>query len=316
MRETRIFYFEIRLKGILDGMSGESSSKRPSLKSKDAGATSPMKSPGHPKAKKTITSQGAASATRLHPGGPPLPPMSPRPHRKRSNSLPNSKIILSPAKSTPEVANAGTPSSHLQSTDDKVLPRAVSLGTRMRQRKKSIGNIGDQVKGFRQFKNFVESKILSKSSQDIDQEGAASGATSPAGAQPPPALPGGGSGSSASGEGPPSARAAAGAGDTKTLSARDYFTRRSSRTSFSEFDPLAPTATTQKSSSAGQQQLGLRSAASDATSSVALAGGEPFQSATTAAAASKAKSATVEDPDTELPDSSQLSKGKSMPSLR
>jgi hypothetical protein len=134
-------------------------------------------------------------------------------HRKRSNSAPSPPAKIYELKVA--AASTAVPELRLGDEDeDNKIMRAVTLGSGakgMRQRKKSISGLGDGSK-FKNFKNFVESKIMSKSTQDMEE------------------LEVGGVGEQ--GHGGSSTLGGLTAGSL----ARDIFKRRSSRTSVFEFD--------------------------------------------------------------------------------
>ncbi len=120
--------------------------------------------------------------------------------------------------------------------------RATSLGGKGGRRKKSLISTGMEVTRLKHFKSFVESKILSKSDRSL-AGGEGDEATTPTGesaaksgldGQPPRSTP-----------------------SSLSTATRDYFKRRSSRSSFTELDPLSsPTKAVPHSSS---QQMGASS---------------------------------------------------------
>ena len=132
--------------------------------------------------------------------------------RKRSRSVPNMQVKIDEKKGTEESKTAAEGKLDPTSGGVRVV-RAASMDTsRAKGRKKSLAGGGSGgSSGFKHFKNFVESKILSKSSHDVVVNGSAA------------------DGSSCVGTG--GLRATSG-------SAKDSFQRRSSRTSVTEFDPL------------------------------------------------------------------------------
>ena len=113
--------------------------------------------------------------------------------------------------------------------------RAASLGAK--RRKKSIIGTGLEVSKLKHFKSFVESKILSKSDRTL--VGAGGGGADGGG--------GGSSGRVATDSsnlllrrrGVPTSTS--GSSLATAANAKDNFLRRSSRTSFTDFDPSAPT---------------------------------------------------------------------------
>ena len=179
-------YLIRRLKGILNNMAGD-----------DDIATSVMQRSSR-KGTAGADTRAASKRQSQH--------ESRKRKRKRSRSVPNMQVKIAEKKATEEskVAAEGKLEPSLR------IVRAASMETsRAKGRKKSLAGGGSS--GFKHFKNFVESKILSKSSHDVVVNGSAAE---------------GGSSVGTSG-----LRATGG-------SAKDSFQRRSSRTSVAEFDPL------------------------------------------------------------------------------
>ena len=148
--------------------------------------------------------------------------------RRRCHSMPMPKLA---AKEKIESSKESDKENNARKSEDEELllakesahiARASSLGKR---RKKSIIGSGlQEVSKLRNFKTFVESKILSKSDRCLDDSSAIAVVRGHAGEELPLI-------SSASTS---EVKAGGGGGG---LSAKDKFKRRSSRTSFSDFDP-------------------------------------------------------------------------------
>ena len=197
-------YLIRRLKGILDNMAGDDDNA-PSQKT----SITVVKGAAGP-------DQRAAAAARRQPQK-----ESRKRKRKRSRSVPNIQVKIAATRSTEE--SKAAVESKLEEPSVRIVRAASMDTTRTKGRKKSLASGGSS--GFRHFKNFVESKILSKSSHDVI---AINGGT---------------------------ADGAAAAGGLKATggSVKDTFQRRSSRTSVTEFDPLL-------SSPTGNSRDGVRSA--------------------------------------------------------
>ena len=131
--------------------------------------------------------------------------------RKRSRSVPNIQVKIAEKRGAEE-SKAATAEAKLEPSLVRIVRAATMDTSRAKGRKKSLASGGSS--GFKHFKNFVESKILSKSSHDVVVVNG-----------------NGAEGSSGVGAGAGGLRAAGG-------SAKDSFQRRSSRTSVAEFDPL------------------------------------------------------------------------------
>ena len=204
------------------------------------------------------------------------------PPRKRSNSLPIPKIEVTTCRGG--FGDQKKLGSDLSSDNQPCVKRTSSMSTASPSRKKSWGcpeNNNPQSHhsggtGFKTFKTFVQSKILSKSDRSL-----ATTTTSNNGNEPEVGK------KTANGNG--------------ALSARDHFMRRSSRTSFTEIDMVEPKKAVKKVLSytlfCWYFQL-----------TTTLDPNNTHQK--------KKAYATTEDPNTELSDSMRLVKGKSMPSLR
>ena len=200
------------------------------------------------------------------------------PPRKRSNSLPIPKIEVTTCRGG--FGDQKKLGSDLSSDNQPCVKRTSSMSTTASPRKKSLGQAAENPcghhTGFKTFKTFVQSKILSKSDRSL-----ATTTTSNNGNEPEVGK-----------------KAANGNG---ALSARDHFMRRSSRTSFTEIDMVEPKKAVKKVLSytlfCWYFQL-----------TTTLDPNNTHQK--------KKAYATTEDPNTELSDSMRLVKGKSMPSLR
>ena len=179
-------YLIRRLKGILNNMAGDNES-----------AVSRSSRKG------TAGADARAAAGRQSQKG------SRKRKRKRSRSVPNMQVKMAEKKGAEDTKVTAEDRLEPMSSGTRIV-RAASMDTsRAKGRKKSLAAGGSS--GFKHFKNFVESKILSKSSQDVVVNGSAAEGTS----------------SVANG----GLRATGG-------SAKNSFQRRSSRTSVAEFDPL------------------------------------------------------------------------------
>ena len=149
------------------------------------------------------------------------------PPRKRSNSLPFPKIEVTTCRGLSATAAASSDQKKLGSdlsSDHTSVKRTSSMSTTA-SRKKSVGQAENPSShhsggihagtGFKTFKTFVQSKILSKSDRAL--------ATTP----------NNGNETSMENETKKSTTT------TQALSARDHFMRRSSRTSFTEIDMVS-----------------------------------------------------------------------------
>ena len=103
--------------------------------------------------------------------------------RKRSRSVPNMQVKIDEKKGTEESKTAAEGKLDPTSGGVRVV-RAASMDTsRAKGRKKSLAGGGSGgSSGFKHFKNFVESKILSKSSHDVVVNGIAADGSSSVGA--------------------------------------------------------------------------------------------------------------------------------------
>ena len=150
------------------------------------------------------------------------------PPRKRSNSLPIPKIEVTTCRGG--FGDQKKLGSDLSSDNQPCVKRTSSMSTASPSRKKSWGcpeNNNPQSHhsggtGFKTFKTFVQSKILSKSDRSL--------ATT-----------------TTSNNGNESEVGKKTANGNGALSARDHFMRRSSRTSFTEIDMVEPKKSRQKS---------------------------------------------------------------------
>ena len=180
-------YLIRRLKGILNNMAGD-----------DASALSRSSRKG------TAGADARAAAKRQSQKG------SRKRKRKRSRSVPNMQVKMAEKKNGAEDSKAAAEDRLEPTSSETRIVRAASMDTsRAKGRKKSLAAGGSS--GFKHFKNFVESKILSKSSQDVVANGSAPDGTS---------------------------GVANGGLKATGGSAKSSFQRRSSRTSVAEFDPL------------------------------------------------------------------------------
>lgn len=160
-------------------------------------------------------------------------PLRPR-RRKRSNSVPIPVIQVSedqPKATEMEPNKRDSKDTELPLLDEDELKaaankhhRGCSLSEVTGKRKKSIIGTGLEVSKLKHFKSFVESKILSKSDRALESDDASNALAAAVLAQEK--MVAGQSNSTLS----------------TALAAKDSFRRRSSRTSFSDFDPNAPTA--------------------------------------------------------------------------
>ena len=144
------------------------------------------------------------------------------PPRKRSNSLPMPKIEVTTCRGQSNLGSSSGDQKKLGSdlsSDHTSVKRSSSMSTSLQHRKKSISQAENSIHrdhhhntGFKTFKTFVQSKILSKSDRSL----ASNANTTTA------------DGSNPSDE--------AKKHNGQALSAKDHFMRRSSRTSFTEID--------------------------------------------------------------------------------